>query len=55
MIEQDQNVAPDLSPIEPSEQQVTNCHSMGWTYLGGGYFEKGDRMACWTSQGWGPV
>lgn len=43
----------NLEPLEPSEQQVTNCISMGWSYLGSGYFEKGTLTGYFTStNGW---
>lgn len=50
---EEDNVAQMIEPIEPSDKQVMNCISMGWEYLGSGYFEKGALTGYFTStNGW---
>jgi len=39
--------------ISPTVKQVTNAHSMGWQYIGDGYFARGDDIGGFVDgRGW---
>lgn len=44
---------PDL--VLPNANQLRNCASSGWDYLGDGLFAKGDHMGYFTERGFRKV
>ena len=41
----------NLTPLEPTSDQLQNCVSWGWEYIGDGLFMKDDLMGYFTKYG----